>query len=82
MSTPKMQRRVRISSALVMLGLLVELVSLLWSHPTAFIVFLGPGGLMIAIGILFYLYSLVTVSESMEAPRADRAEQTVDSASR
>lgn len=63
-----MQRRVRISSTLVLLGLLVELVSLLWSHPTAFILFLMPGALLMASGILLYLVSLVSAAEpSMEA---------------
>ena len=63
MSATKMQRRVRVSSVLVLLGLLVELVSLFWSHPTAFIVFAGPGVLLMAIGVVVYLYSLVSVSE-------------------
>ena len=66
MSATKMQRRVRVSSALVLLGLLIELISLLWSHPTAFVLFVMPGALLMALGILFYLYSLVTVSEPTE----------------
>jgi len=48
---------------LVLLGLLVELVSLLWSHPTAFILFLMPGTVLMASGILLYLFSLVSVAE-------------------
>jgi hypothetical protein len=59
----KMQRRVRISGTLVLLGLLVEMVSLLWSHPSAFIFFLMPGALLMASGILLYLFSLVSVAE-------------------
>lgn len=66
MSATKMQRRVRLSSALVLLGLLIELVSLLWSHPTAFVLFVMPGALLMVLGILFYLYSLVTVNEPVE----------------
>jgi hypothetical protein len=62
MSATKLQRRLRVSSTMVLLGLLVELASLLWSHPTAFMFFLGPGALLMVIGILIYLYSLVTVS--------------------
>jgi hypothetical protein len=58
-----MQRRVRISGTLVLLGLLVEMVSLLWSHPSAFIFFLMPGALLMASGILLYLFSLVSVAE-------------------
>ena len=67
MTSTKMQRRVRISGTLVFLGLIVELVSLLWSAPTAFLFFLMPGALLMAAGILFYLYSLVSVSEASTA---------------
>jgi hypothetical protein len=38
-------------------GMLVELGSLLWSHPTAFVLFVMPGALLMGLGILFYLYS-------------------------
>ena len=54
------KRRLRIAGTLVVLGLLVELLSLLWSHPLAFLVFLGVGGLLIGAGILIYLYSVVS----------------------
>lgn len=63
MIATKMERRVRISGTLVLVGLLVELISLLWSHPTTFILFLMPGALLIALGILLYLISLVSVDE-------------------
>jgi hypothetical protein len=51
---------------LVVLGLVIELVSLLWSHPTAFVLFLVPGALLMALGILLYLFSLVSVSSATE----------------
>ena len=73
MSATKMQRRVRVSSALVLLGMTVELVSLLWSHPTAFVLFVLPGALLMALGILLYLYSLVTVSEPIDNTEAHRS---------
>jgi hypothetical protein len=73
MTSDKMQRRVRISGALVFLGLIVELVSLLWSTPAAFIFFLMPGGLLMAAGILFYLYSLVSVPESADNPATNQS---------
>ena len=68
MIATKMQSRVRTSSTLVLLGLVIELVSLLWSHPTAFTLFLIPGALLMAAGALLYLYSLVSVSSSPVAP--------------
>jgi hypothetical protein len=61
--TSKLERRLRQSAALVSIGLIAELISLLWYHPTAFFMFLAAGALLITAGILFYLYSLVTVSE-------------------
>jgi hypothetical protein len=37
----------------------VELVTLRWSHPTAFLFFLLLGGALMALGIVVYLLSLV-----------------------
>jgi len=57
------QRLLRISSALVILGLLVEIASLLWFHPLAFVLFVFVGASLICLGILVYLVSLVFVAE-------------------
>jgi hypothetical protein len=54
-----MQRLLRISSGLVILGLLVEIVSLLWFHPLAFVLFAFVGVSLMGLGILVYLASLV-----------------------
>jgi hypothetical protein len=59
-----MEKRLRISGILVILGLLVEAFSLLWSHPIAFLVFMFVGGAFMGVGILFYLYSLVSPPHS------------------
>ena len=66
MTTPptKLERRLRLSGLLVAIGLIVELISLLWNHPTAFFLFLGVGGALMAAGILLYFYSLVTMPKS------------------
>jgi len=56
-----MEKRIRLSGSLLLIGLLVEVFSLLWSHPTAFIVFFVVGGLSMAAGILIFLYSLVSI---------------------
>jgi hypothetical protein len=55
-----MIRRLRISGALVMIGLLVEALCLVWSRPIAFVVLVCMGGAFIGIGVLLFLYSLVT----------------------
>ena len=59
----KLERRLRQSGLLVASGLLAELISLLWNHPTAFFLFLGAGALLIAAGILLYFFSLLSVHE-------------------
>ncbi len=58
--TTKIEKRIRLSGLLLIAGLLVELVTLNWSHPTAFLFFLLLGGLLMAAGIVTYLFSLVS----------------------
>ena len=59
----KLELRLRRSGLLVAIGLMAELISLLWNHPTAFLLFLGAGAVLMATGILYYFYSLVAVRE-------------------
>lgn len=58
--TTKIEKRIRLSGILLIAGLLVELATLNWSHPTAFLFFLMLGGTLMAAGILLFLLSLVT----------------------
>ena len=60
-----LERRLRISGTLIILGLIVEALCLLWTRPLAFVLFVGVGGGFLAIGIVFYLYSLVRSKESL-----------------
>jgi hypothetical protein len=53
------QRFLQVSSALIILGLLVEIVSLLWFHPLSFVLFAFLGAILIGLGIVVYLASLV-----------------------
>lgn len=52
-------RVLRVSSGLIILGLLLEIVSLLWFHPLAFVLFAFVGASLMGLGILVYLASLV-----------------------
>ncbi len=63
MSEPlsKLERWIKISGILIMAGLIVELITLHWDHPTSFLVFLVTGGVLIAVGILTYLLSIVSL---------------------
>jgi len=56
----RLEKRLRIAGSLILIGLVVELITLKWSHPTAFLFFLLLGGSLMAIGVLFYLYSLLS----------------------
>lgn len=58
---PKVARRIRISGVLMLLGMMIEVISLLWSNPTAFLVFASAGFFCFALGLFFYLFSLVVV---------------------
>jgi hypothetical protein len=56
-----MSRVLRIASALIILGLAVEIISLAWMHPLAFALYTFVGVVLIGLGILIYLASLVLV---------------------
>ena len=59
----KIERRIRLAGIMLIAGLLVELVTLRWSHPTAFLFFLLLGGALLALGIVIYLLSLVSAEK-------------------
>ena len=52
--------RLRLAGILIMIGVLVEGLSLVWSHPLAFLAFVGVGGLALAMGMAVYLLALVS----------------------
>ena len=55
------ERRLQFAGSLLMLGLLVEAISVVSTRPIAFVVFVVFSGALFAVGILLYLYSLVSV---------------------
>jgi hypothetical protein len=59
MSEEVRERRLRGSAALVIGGLCVELFSLGWRHPLAFVVFVAVGGTLMAAGIVWYLVTAI-----------------------
>lgn len=56
-----LERRLQFAGSLLILGLFIEALSVIWTRPIAFVVFVGLGGLLFAVGILLYLYSLVNI---------------------
>jgi hypothetical protein len=61
------RKLLRTACVLIILGLLVEIISLWWIHPLAFVLFAFVGASLIGLGILVYLASLVFAS----APSAE-----------
>ena len=54
-------RRLRLSGVLLMLGLLVEGATLFaLDRPVGFLTFAAAGGLLVAAGIAFYLWAIVS----------------------
>ena len=53
------ERRLQSAGIILILGLLVEGLSLMGRGPIAFLVFVGVGGLLLLIGIVAYLLALV-----------------------
>ena len=51
-------RRLRLAAIFVTLGLVTEIISLQWAHPTAFLVFALGAGLSIGAGALLFLMTL------------------------
>ena len=58
--SPQMARRLKLSGVLVGSGLLVEMITLYWSHPMAFFAFVGVGAALVAAGVLVYLFFLIS----------------------
>jgi hypothetical protein len=59
MPSGAIERRIRLSAGLLLLGLLVETLTLLVLHPLSFIVFASLGVLLIGAGIVVFLLTLL-----------------------
>lgn len=57
-------KRLRQAGVLIALGLVVEGLSLSWSHPLSFLGFLSVSGLLLFLGIVVYLTALVSPRQS------------------
>lgn len=56
--------RLRLAGMFVIAGLLVQGLSLVWSHPLSFLAFLGIGCVAVFVGIVVYLFALVSPRQS------------------
>ena len=64
------EKRLRVAGALIILGLLVELATLFWLHPLSFMTFLAVGALLLALGVPFYLFTLLQRDRTHEPPHS------------
>jgi hypothetical protein len=64
MKAPKINslRLLQISSGTLILGLILEVVTLLWFHPLSFVLFAFVAAALIGLGILIYLAALALVA--------------------
>lgn len=58
--TSRLQRRLKIAACLLVAGLMVEAVTLYWSGPMSFLLFIGLGGTLVGLGMIVYLIAIVT----------------------
>jgi hypothetical protein len=59
MTATLMERHIRWSGLLIVVGLLLQMLTLPLTHPLAFVGFLFLGCPLVTGGMLFFLYSLV-----------------------
>jgi hypothetical protein len=59
-----MSRILRFSGVLLILGLAIEAVSLMFNHPLAFMGFIIVGGALLGVGVLLFLFSLVSIAQA------------------
>lgn len=55
--SPRGAKVVRASAVMIATGVLVQLVTLSWDHPTAFLAFATVGGLLAALGVIGFFWS-------------------------
>jgi predicted membrane channel-forming protein YqfA (hemolysin III family) len=52
--------RIRISGYILIGGVVVAALSLIWTHPISFMLFILLGGILTAAGVILYLYNVVS----------------------
>jgi hypothetical protein len=59
-------RRLRWAGGFAFVGVLIEALALLWTHPTAFLAFALIGIPFVMLGVLIFLWSLVSAERAGE----------------
>ena len=58
-NTSRLQRRLKIAAYLLIAGLIIETITLYWTSPLSFMIFIGASGTLIALGMIVYLIAIV-----------------------
>jgi len=58
MANITIEKRIRWAGVLVIIGILVQILTMSWSHPLSFMAFLIIGCPLTLAGVLLYLFSL------------------------
>jgi len=64
MQTRPVERRIRVAALLILVGLVIEAVTLNILHPISFLVFAGAGVLFLGAGIVVFLLALLREGEA------------------
>ncbi len=67
-----LSKRLRLSGALLIGGLIVEALTLCWNTAASFMSFMIFGGILLAGGVLTYLYSLVSAHPASGSANQDK----------
>ncbi|HET9183176.1 MAG TPA: hypothetical protein VFP59_13650 [Candidatus Angelobacter sp.] len=62
---PHLTRRLRISGTLIIAGLIVQAGSLFWNRPLSFLLFVLVGSVVLTVGIVAYLFAIVTLPDKI-----------------
>ena len=58
-NTSRLQRSLKIAAYLLIAGLIIEAITLYWTSPLSFMLFIGASGTLVALGIIVYLIAIV-----------------------
>jgi CHASE2 domain-containing sensor protein len=53
-------RRLRLACMLLLVGLVVQVATFFWNAPLAFVLFIVVGSLLVAAGVLLYLWTFIS----------------------
>ena len=56
----RIEKKLRIAGILLTTGLSLQVLTLVWNHPLAFLAFMFIASPLVLAGVIMYLYSIIT----------------------